>query len=113
MALTNSDEKQVQKTANSMAESFNEERAEMKAISQQLSETDDIEVQRELFAQFTEKAGPMFEDALSGDTIYKKFCPMAFNNKGAFWYADVKEISNPYFGEKMPKCGSIEKIISK
>ncbi|MDT0641946.1 DUF3347 domain-containing protein [Zunongwangia sp. F363] len=113
MALTEEDANQVQKIAKSMADSFSEERATMKSISQKMADTDDIEKQRELFAQFTEKAGPMFEDALSGGTIYKKFCPMAFNNKGAYWYADVKEISNPFFGDKMPKCGSVEKTISK
>lgn len=78
MALTESDADHVQDVANSMAESFSEERAVMKALAQQMSETDDIEAQRELFAQFTENAGPIFEDALSGGTIYKKFCPMAF-----------------------------------
>lgn len=113
MALTLSDAEQVQQIASTMAESFSQERAEMKSLAQQMSETDDIEVQRELFAEFTEKAGPMFEDALSGGTIYKKFCPMAFDNKGAYWYASIEEISNPYFGDKMPKCGSIEKTISK
>lgn len=113
MALTESDADHVQDVAKSMAESFSEERAVMKALAQQMAETDNIEAQRELFAQFTENAGPMFEDALSGGTIYKKFCPMAFDNQGAFWYASVEEISNPYFGEKMPKCGSVEKTISK
>lgn len=38
---------------------------------------------------------------------------MAFDGAGANWYADVKEISNPFFGEKMLRCGSIEKTISK
>ena len=113
MALTNDDPEQVKDVAEGMADSFSAERAEMKAIAQQLAEADDIEKQRELFAAFTEKAGPMFEDALSGGTIYKKFCPMAFDNKGAYWYADVKEMSNPYFGEKMPKCGAVEKTIKK
>lgn len=113
MALTESDADQVQQSADNISEIFTEERAELKAISESISETDDIEVQRKLFAQFTEEIGPMFEDALSGGTIYKKFCPMAFDNKGAYWYSDVKEISNPYFGEKMSDCGSIEKTISK
>ncbi|MDX1602572.1 MAG: DUF3347 domain-containing protein [Salinimicrobium sediminis] len=113
MALTLSDADQVQDIANVMAGTFSEERAEMKSLAQQMSETDDIEVQRELFAKFTEIAGPMFEDALSGGTIYKKFCPMAFDNKGAYWYASIEEISNPYFGDKMPECGTVEKTISK
>jgi hypothetical protein len=38
---------------------------------------------------------------------------MAFDNKGAYWYADVEKMSNPYFGEEMPTCGSVEKTISK
>lgn len=113
MALTNDDPEQVKDVAEGMADSFSAERSEMKAIAEQLAETDDIEKQRELFAAFTEKAGPMFEEALSGGTIYKKFCPMAFNNKGAYWYADVEEINNPYFGDKMPDCGSVEKTIKK
>ncbi|WP_051935723.1 DUF3347 domain-containing protein [Salegentibacter sp. Hel_I_6] len=113
IALTNADADQVQDASQSMVASFSEERAELKAIAQQLSETSELEKQRELFASFTEKAGPMFENALSGGTIYKKFCPMAFNNEGAYWYADIEEINNPYFGDKMPNCGSVKKTIKK
>ncbi|TVZ26847.1 uncharacterized protein DUF3347 [Gillisia sp. Hel_I_86] len=113
MALTEGDAGTVKDVAREMAEAFSQERATMKSLSQQIAATDDIETQRELFAKFTEKAGPMFENALSGGTIYKKFCPMAFNNKGAYWYADIAEINNPYFGEKMPDCGSVKKTIKK
>ena len=113
MALTESDVDQVQQTADSMAETFGEELAILKSLAIQMSETEDIEVQREIFALFTEKAGPLFEKALSEGTIYKKLCPMAFDNEGAYWYADIEEIFNPYFGEKMLKCGSIVETISK
>ncbi len=40
-------------------------------------------------------------------TIYQQFCPMAFDDKGAFWLSDKKEIRNPYFGDKMLKCGKV------
>ena len=113
MALTRGDAKKAKDVAAAMADSFSSERKEMKSIAQQLAETDDIEKQRELFAAFTDKTGPMFEEALNKGTIYKKFCPMAFNNKGAYWYADVEEITNPYFGDKMLDCGSVEKTIKK
>ncbi|MDT0651042.1 efflux RND transporter periplasmic adaptor subunit, partial [Zunongwangia sp. F297] len=33
-------------------------------------------------------------------------CPMANNNKGAFWLSTNKEIRNPYYGEQMMTCGS-------
>lgn len=40
--------------------------------------------------------------------VYKQFCPMAFNNTGAFWLAVEKEINNPYFGDMMLHCGSVK-----
>ncbi len=41
--------------------------------------------------------------------VYLEFCPMAFDNKGAFWISKDKEIKNPYFGNKMLKCGEVKK----
>ena len=113
MALTNSDAEQVQEIADSMAETFDKDLVVLKSLVQKMSEVEDIEVQRELFALFTEEAGPLFENALSKGTIYKKLCPMAFDSEGAHWYADVEEISNPYFGERMLRCGSIVETINK
>lgn len=40
-------------------------------------------------------------------TRYIAYCPMAFNNKGAYWLQREKEILNPYFGPVMLKCGEI------
>jgi hypothetical protein len=47
------------------------------------------------------------EGALAAGTIYKQYCPMAFSNTGAYWLSESKEIRNPYFGDKMLKCGRI------
>ena len=33
------------------------------------------------------------------------FCPMAFNNKGAYWVQKKGEILNPYHGKMMLRCG--------
>ena len=111
MALAKSDESQAKSISKDMAASFGEERMEMKQLAQQMADAQDIEEVRELFAQFTEKAGPMFEDALSEGTIYKKYCPMAFNNEGAEWLSQEDYIQNPYFGDKMMKCGSVQDTI--
>ena len=37
--------------------------------------------------------------------VYVQHCPMAFDNKGADWLSFDSEIRNPYFGDKMMKCG--------
>lgn len=113
MALGNEDPGQVSDVAKSMAASFETERPELKQLATELSEASEIQEQRRIFAEFTSKAGDMFEEALSGGTIYRKFCPMAFNNEGAYWYADVEKDTNPYFGSKMPECGAVEKTITK
>ncbi len=40
--------------------------------------------------------------------IYLTFCPMAFNDKGAYWLQTRDVVNNPYFGSKMLKCGTIK-----
>lgn len=42
---------------------------------------------------------------LKGHTIYHQYCPMAFNDKGAYWLSDKPGIQNPYFGHDMLTCG--------
>jgi Cu(I)/Ag(I) efflux system membrane fusion protein len=44
----------------------------------------------------------------SGQKIYWQYCPMAFNNEGAYWMSNEADIRNPYFGKKMLTCGSTQ-----
>lgn len=78
----------------------------MKKAIKKIIVADDIEIQREGFADFNlnfYKALKRF--GLENETIYYQYCPMAFDNKGAYWLSEQKKIRNPYFGEKMMKCG--------
>ena len=43
--------------------------------------------------------------------VYRDFCPMADNNKGAFWLSLEEEIRNPYYGEAMLKCGEVRETL--
>ncbi|MFK5891176.1 MAG: DUF3347 domain-containing protein [Flavobacteriaceae bacterium] len=45
-------------------------------------------------------------------TLYKDFCPMAAEGKGAIWLSEFKEIKNPFFGSKMPTCGNVQSQIN-
>jgi Cu(I)/Ag(I) efflux system membrane fusion protein len=47
-----------------------------------------------------------------GKPIYYQYCPMAFDNKGAYWLSSTEEIRNPYFGDKMLTCGSTKDVIN-
>jgi Cu(I)/Ag(I) efflux system membrane fusion protein len=44
--------------------------------------------------------------------VYRFFCPMANDNKGAYWLQNKTGTENPYFGSKMFKCGSQVEIVS-
>jgi Cu(I)/Ag(I) efflux system membrane fusion protein len=41
--------------------------------------------------------------------VFELFCPMAFNNKGAAWLQQDKNIRNPYFGAQMLNCGEVRR----
>ena len=44
--------------------------------------------------------------------IYHQFCPMAFNDQGAFWLSQSSDIKNPYFGKKMLTCGEVKDTLN-
>lgn len=73
---------------------------------------EDIEKQREAFSNFNNafyKSLKMF--GLANDTAYYQYCPMAFDDQGAYWFSDVEEIRNPYFGDMMLTCGEVKEVI--
>ena len=78
-----------------------------------MAETEDIALQREKFEPVSEWMEKNLQGALKSGTIYKQYCPMAFNNRGAYWLSTSKDVLNPYFGDKMLKCGRVDaEIIS-
>lgn len=44
---------------------------------------------------------------ISDTTLYKQFCPMAFDDKGSYWISAERQILNPYFGSMMLSCGEV------
>lgn len=44
----------------------------------------------------------------SSQKLYWQYCPMAFNNRGAYWLSNEAQIRNPYFGDEMLECGSVQ-----
>src|SRR5258706_484917 len=69
------------------------------------------EIRKSFASLSTEMKVVVKEGQLSKGMIYVEYCPMANNNTGADWLSNEKEIKNPYFGEKMLKCGSVKETI--
>ena len=51
--------------------------------------------------------GLLKKTELKNRHVYQQYCPMAFNEKGAYWLSNESEIQNPYFGKKMLECGDV------
>ena len=73
-----------------------------------MAASEDIAVQRQNFETLSGSIEKMLQGSLKSGTLYKQYCPMAFNNKGAYWISSSKDILNPYFGDKMLKCGRVD-----
>jgi Cu(I)/Ag(I) efflux system membrane fusion protein len=68
-----------------------------------------IEKQRESFRIISNH---MIEMIQNFDTLDQQltvqFCPMANNDKGAYWLSNEEKIRNPYFGDMMLTCGEVK-----
>ncbi|WP_321285522.1 efflux RND transporter periplasmic adaptor subunit [uncultured Sunxiuqinia sp.] len=77
-----------------------------------ISKLMDIEKQRTEFARFNlafYKSLKMF--GLANTTAYFQYCPMAIEDKGAYWFSETEEIRNPYFGDMMLGCGETRETL--
>ncbi len=72
---------------------------------------DKIEHQRYHFSMMSEDVYELVKAFGAGEPIYHDHCPMYDEGKGAMWLSEMKEVKNPYFGAKMPGCGTVEEII--
>lgn len=72
----------------------------------------DIKAMRESFASLSGLLYTVYKEAgleQQGLKAYRAFCPMAFDDKGAYWLQDNdKLVNNPYFGHEMLRCGEFK-----
>lgn len=76
-----------------------------------IANSQDVNIQREAFEYLSELVYKTVMKEGSSTPLYKQFCPMAFNNKGAYWLAAEMEVNNPYFGDVMLHCGSVQEKV--
>lgn len=110
-ALVNSDNKEAKNGGDMLAKALDDKNLEIGNLASAIAGSDDLEKQREVFADLTKKMETILDGALSSGEIYKQYCPMAFNNQGGFWLSSEKAIRNPYFGNRMLQCGTIQVTI--
>ncbi|PZX54145.1 DUF3347 domain-containing protein [Algoriphagus chordae] len=84
----------------------------IKADVQKIAGSTDPKTQRESFDSLSDQMIALAKSSeLTSGNLFLQHCPMANGNAGANWLSLSEEIRNPYFGDKMLKCGSVtEKI---
>lgn len=82
------------------------------ASAARITSDKDIEAQRNTYASLSDELISLLkETGIENGELYIAHCPMAKNDKGAFWVTNSKEIRNPYFGESMLTCGSVKETL--
>jgi len=85
---------------------------DLKALLNDAAAAGTLEAARSEFALLSEEVAAVLDRfGVPGGTLYKAWCPMAFENRGAAWIQDTEEIHNPYFGEMMLRCGEIREVL--
>lgn len=112
-ALVASDANQAKQVAVDMLEVI--DAIKMPKIQQNTKEiaaTDDLSVQRTYFDSLSLEVYQIAKTAETDiPTLFWQFCPMAFDNRGAYWLSFQEEIKNPYYGDQMMNCGRVEEEI--
>lgn len=112
--LVNTDATAVQNAARQLESVLQDDDAvkNLKATTRLISVTKGIEKQRDFFVALTSEMEKLISNQkITSGEIFKQFCPMAFDNKGGYWLSDSKEVRNPYFGNRMLKCGEVKEIL--
>ena len=86
----------------------------LRGILGELAKAADIEAARQAFSLYSQQMAALVErfGPGEGEALYLFKCPMAFDNRGAVWLQDHREVRNPYFGKVMPGCGEVQEVIT-
>ena len=80
---------------------------ELKTSANSIENDSDIATQRAHFKHLSAHMISSVQLFGVNENVYIQFCPMADNNKGAYWISLEKEVRNPYYGEAMLTCGEV------
>ncbi|MCB1122517.1 MAG: DUF3347 domain-containing protein [Verrucomicrobiae bacterium] len=83
--------------------------------SEGIAAAGDIKTARNHFLTLSEDLAEMVEHVgTSGSQdVFQMNCPMAFEGKGGDWLQNSKDLTNPYYGSMMFKCGSVKSQLAK
>ena len=85
---------------------------QLKSVTETAVASKSLEDVRQAFSAMSAPLAGAIKRFGGNDTeLYLQHCPMAFNNAGGDWLSDVEAVRNPYFGDRMLKCGRVMETI--
>ncbi|MFC4721720.1 efflux RND transporter periplasmic adaptor subunit [Geojedonia litorea] len=85
---------------------------ELKTSATAISKSNDVKVQRDHFKPLSSNMITAVQLFGINEKVYVEYCPMADNNKGAYWLSKEEKVINPYFGDAMLTCGEVKQVIN-
>lgn len=112
-ALVNTNAEEAQSGGKMLVEALGKVENSKKATeaAQKIANSQAINDQRTAFLDLSAGMEEVLSGAIASGEIYKQYCPMAFDGKGGSWLSASQEVRNPYYGDKMLKCGSVRDTI--
>lgn len=72
----------------------------------------DMALQRQHLVTLSEDVYSTVKQFGTDKSLYKIYCPMYNGDEGAYWLSRSKEISNPFHGADMLRCGEIQEELT-
>ncbi|WP_026210589.1 DUF3347 domain-containing protein [Flexithrix dorotheae] len=114
-ALVASEYDEAKKGATALATALDSYKSGEKAysIANKVRTVTTLKDQRKLFSALSDEITVLVKNGkMTKGNVYLEFCPMANGNTGGAWLSSEKDIKNPYFGDKMLKCGMVKETIN-
>lgn len=88
---------------------------ELQDYTKTIAIASDIRAARSAFLSLSDYLTEMIEHVgTSGvQDVYQMNCPMAFEDRGGAWLQNSKDLTNPYYGSVMYKCGIVQNQLVK
>ncbi|PTB97143.1 hypothetical protein C9994_04290 [Marivirga lumbricoides] len=109
-ALVDTHAENAKSATNELIKHISDGMHSIQEVAKKIQERETIDQIREDFEVLSQDIYKLIKEnpEVEKETVYKQYCPMALDNKGAFWLSNQEEIKNPYFGNKMLKCGKVQ-----
>ncbi len=88
-------------------DAWDQDRREMRSHLAHFDALDDLKNVRQEFNTVSQVLAYSIQQFGVDGPVYRQFCPMAFDEDGAYWLSRDETITNPYLPEDMLRCGEV------